>query len=92
MNIEADRLATLALWIPQKSPLHFPHLFLATPQINDQNVSSKHTLHLRVAHHSIKLGEHYKMDNFWSDHTYDNVWWNPHGSAMYQLPIGERNT
>lgn len=91
LNVEADRLATRALVMTAKPPLQFPNS-TATLLIKGKNVSSKHTVHIREAHHCVKLREHYLSINSWTNEIFDDVWWLPHGTALHRLSTGEKNT
>jgi hypothetical protein len=79
------------LQYPSKSPFVFPNS-KAHIQIDGKQVTSKHTIHIREAHHSIKLQDYYLSVNSWSSHTFHDVWWEPHGQAMNRLATGEKTT
>jgi hypothetical protein len=77
LNIEADRLATSAQLQPPKQPLQLPNT-TAILQIQDKNVASRHTIHIREAHSSIKLREHYINVNSWTADIYMTMYGGPH--------------
>jgi hypothetical protein len=90
LNVEADRLATSSLSQPMSKKLTLPNN-IASIEIDNKMVTSKHTVHLRDAFHSIALRQHYTTVNSWQNNTFDDIWWDHHGTALHKLSIGQRN-
>jgi hypothetical protein len=72
LNVEADRLATESLTLPNTHPVEMPTTN-AVLLINDQVVSSNHTKILRQRYQLIALRKHYDVKNQWEPTTFDKV-------------------
>jgi hypothetical protein len=91
MNVEADHLATKSL----EERNEFEIKLKATKAkivMNKKHITSKISIELRNAFHSIQLREYMQTSNGWNDRTIENIWWQVHGPVMAQYPIGNQST
>jgi ribonuclease HI len=91
LNVEADRLATAALRLPNPTRVEIPTLKSAV-MIRGLRVSANYTQLIRELYTSIKLKKHLKDSNQWSDQTLATIWWTPQSHVLENCRPGEQKT
>jgi hypothetical protein len=91
LNVEADKLATTAIYRSKVSNVMLPGNKTRL-LINNKEVTSKFTKTLRDTFHATRMHKYYQETYKWTNHTIEDIWWQAHGKAILQFTAGQRTS
>jgi hypothetical protein len=89
LNIEADKMATKAIYMKQENTIKLKFM-KACVLLNNQQVTAVYTKVLQKEYLSCDLQEYINKSNKWRNNKCNNIWWEVHGKSLTSLSRGQQ--